>query len=245
MVLTSRHLRFMEMGVASPGQLVEAMADALGLPPATVTQYDRVLAEAGLRSKRGRGTSAAKVTARDAAHLLIAILGAPIEGGSVNQAVHICQTYGSMPLLPRFGYSLQAFRSFGLSQLKNLPTNHTLADLVEALIGGIAQGHQFKEPGRRRKSPFDDEQLRSGDDQFRITLQGPRPWASIRLTHDIAEDWMEKMVARDRPSPPPELIYFDAASRQHPKRRIDGPDMFQERTVSFRTIRALGSLLAN
>ena len=59
--------------MATPGQLVQVMADILGIPKATVTQYDRVLAEKGLRSKGGRGTSAARVTSRDAANLLIAL----------------------------------------------------------------------------------------------------------------------------------------------------------------------------
>ena len=59
--------------MATPGQLVQAMATALGISVATVTQYDRQLAENGLRSKGGRGVSAAAVTARDAANLLIAI----------------------------------------------------------------------------------------------------------------------------------------------------------------------------
>ena len=39
--------------MATPGQLVEAMAISLGIPVATVIQYDRQLAESGLRSERG------------------------------------------------------------------------------------------------------------------------------------------------------------------------------------------------
>ena len=64
--------------MATPGQLVKAMAATLGLSEATVGQYDRVLAENGLRSKGGRGLSAARVTAADAANLLIAIMASPI-----------------------------------------------------------------------------------------------------------------------------------------------------------------------
>ena len=61
--------------MATPGQMVQTMADVLGIPAATVSQYDRQLAEAGLRTTGGRGPSAAKVGATDAANLLIAILG--------------------------------------------------------------------------------------------------------------------------------------------------------------------------
>ena len=61
--------------MATPGQLVRTMASVLGIPEPTITQYDRNLAEAGLRQIRGRGTSAAEVSAEDAANLLVAILG--------------------------------------------------------------------------------------------------------------------------------------------------------------------------
>ena len=69
--------------MATPGQLVKTMAEALGIPAETVTNYDRVLSENGMRSKSGRGRGAAKVTASDAANLLIAILGSPVAGASV------------------------------------------------------------------------------------------------------------------------------------------------------------------
>ena len=66
--------------MATPGQLVECMAAALNVPRPTVLLYDRILAENGLRSKGGRGRSAAKVTVEDAANLLIAIAGTPTSG---------------------------------------------------------------------------------------------------------------------------------------------------------------------
>ena len=61
--------------MATPGELVKAIAAATGTPEPTVTTHDRILVMAGLRSKGGRGTSAAKVTPRDAAHILVALLG--------------------------------------------------------------------------------------------------------------------------------------------------------------------------
>ena len=47
--------------MASPGELVQLMADILGTSKASVVQYDRTLSEHGLRSRGGRGTSAARV----------------------------------------------------------------------------------------------------------------------------------------------------------------------------------------
>jgi len=61
--------------VASPGELVRKLSELLGIAERTIVLHDRNLVVAGLRSKGGRGTSAARMTARDAAHLLVAVLG--------------------------------------------------------------------------------------------------------------------------------------------------------------------------
>src|SRR5439155_17694246 len=81
-IWAKRRWKLREVLMATPGQLVKCIAEALGIPEPTVVQYDRLLAENGLRSKGGRGTSAAKVTAVDAANLLIAIMGSPVAGAS-------------------------------------------------------------------------------------------------------------------------------------------------------------------
>src|SRR6516162_4059956 len=59
----------------TPGQLVQAMSIALNTPLETVTQHDRNLAVAGLRTTGARGRNAPHVTTLDAARLLAAILG--------------------------------------------------------------------------------------------------------------------------------------------------------------------------
>jgi len=61
--------------VASPGELVRKFSQLLGIAEPTIVLHDRILVVAGLRSKSGRGNSAARMTARDAAHLLVAVLG--------------------------------------------------------------------------------------------------------------------------------------------------------------------------
>jgi hypothetical protein len=60
--------------MATPGELVEAIAVATGVPQPSVDQYNRQLHTAGLRTSGGRGRSAAKVTYLDAARLLIALM---------------------------------------------------------------------------------------------------------------------------------------------------------------------------
>lgn len=82
--------------MATSGQLVEAMAGALNIPVATVALYDRALSEAGIRTKGGRGRSAAKMTSRDAASLLIAIMASPITGPSISGAIEHYRVYAGL-----------------------------------------------------------------------------------------------------------------------------------------------------
>lgn len=207
--------------MATPGQLVKAMAETLGIPVATVTQYDRALAESGLRSKGGRGLSAAKVTASDAANLLIAILGSPVAGASVKVAADTCRTYGQLPFQPK-GSAPHLFSGLGLPQLKMLPKLHTLADSIEALITGASEGHVFKPfRGGRRVAPEND---------LSITLWGPIPRSFIDCYEVTADEKLRHPRLTYRVSPPP---------RQH----TSLCDMHQSRAVSFNTIRVLGSLL--
>ncbi|HEY5306097.1 MAG TPA: hypothetical protein VIJ52_05445 [Pseudolabrys sp.] len=61
--------------MATSGQLVEAVSRATGFAEETVVVHMRNLREAGHIAIGGRGPSAAKMTARDAAKLLIAVHG--------------------------------------------------------------------------------------------------------------------------------------------------------------------------
>jgi hypothetical protein len=78
--------------VASPGQFVRKFSQLLSIPEATIVLHDRNLVVAGLRSKSGRGNSAARVTARDAAHLLVAVLGSSLVKDSVETVRRYKQT---------------------------------------------------------------------------------------------------------------------------------------------------------
>src|SRR5262245_25400553 len=135
--------------MATPGQLVHEMADVLGMSEATVTQYDRVLAENGLRSKSGRGKSAAKVTARDAANLLIALATSP----SATDAVRNCKLYASLRDDVFSGESPENFALFGLPTLAHLPKNHSFRDALTALVAAAGDGEIFTVPKREPNRP--------------------------------------------------------------------------------------------
>src|SRR4051794_11597802 len=76
-IACQHHLRYSQMAggslMATLSELVEILARVEGIEPATVGLVARNLREAGLITTRGRGLSAANMSFRDAANLLIAV----------------------------------------------------------------------------------------------------------------------------------------------------------------------------
>src|SRR5258708_14243115 len=104
------------MDMASPGELVDVVARALGVPKATVTNHDRNLLKAGLRTKYGRGWAAANITPRDAAHLLTAILASAQVQDSVSSVQRYTETRPHPP-----GSAKSGFGRIGITELAALP----------------------------------------------------------------------------------------------------------------------------
>jgi hypothetical protein len=212
--------------MATPRQLVEAMALSLDIPVATVIQYDRQLAENGLRSKSGRGTSAAAVTARDAANLLIAVAASPLAGPTVKEAVRTCEAYGSLKALQRASW-VAKFPKFGLPALASLPVAHSLREALSVLIDGVGKGEIFQLPhmsGRAR------------DSGFLVRFDGPEPWAEI-FAYDPVEEATSQTAKEISQSA--RIVYTSGI-----RKKGWGPDLIQTRRISFATIRALGSLIS-
>jgi hypothetical protein len=214
--------------MATPGQLVEAMAISLGIPVATVIQYDRQLAESGLRSRGGRGRSAAAITARDAANLLIAIAASPLAGPTVKEAVRTCEAYGSLKALQRASW-IDRFPKFGLPTLASLPPGHSLGEALTTLIDAVGKGEIFQI--RDREGPF------TADFCFGVRFEGPEPWAEILADGSVGQGKTSQMAR---------LVYTSASAAKgfRKKRPGRGPDLHQTRRISFATIRALGSLIS-
>jgi hypothetical protein len=120
--------------MATPGELVEVMAKALGVPAPTVVVHDRNLVIAGLRSKGGRGRSAVHVTERDAAHLLVALLGS----AQVRDSVHTVKRYAKTRCVKKSS-GADGFKRSGIKELMELGDDHSFLDALEALI--IAAGN--------------------------------------------------------------------------------------------------------
>jgi hypothetical protein len=204
------------------------MADVLGISRATVTVYDRVLAENGLRSKSGRGTSAARVTSQDAANLLIALAASPIFGLSAKDAVRNCEAYGSLRRA-EVGWP-EAFTEFGLPTLARLPPKQNFRAALSALIDAAGRGETFKLPERGKRFSLST--------YFEVRFIGPGPCAEIIV------DGTKEFGLMGR------LIYIDPrqAKRFRLKVSKDGrpkiADLRHTSSVGFTTIQILGSLVS-
>ncbi len=114
---------------------MQALADALSVPKTTPLVHDRHLVVAGLRSKHGRGRGAAKVTAGDAARLLVAIMGSATLEDSVATVERYAATRAAASETRGHPYV-----GLGIPELESLPKDHSFTDALEALIASAAGG---------------------------------------------------------------------------------------------------------
>jgi hypothetical protein len=192
---------------------------------ATVPQFDRVLAENGLRSSGGRGTSAARVTPRDVANLLLAIMGSPMSGAAIKEAARTCRVYGSLPNLERAAMR-ENLLAYGLGSLARLPKKHTLHQALVSLIEG-ARLEQFMD------HPITGADYSGADHLFMIRLDSPRPWAEIFADSGAGDD--PRKWAR--------LVYTKAFEKKKDDLRPELYDLTQTRRVTYKTIRLIAATL--
>src|SRR4051812_27759836 len=118
--------------MAHPGELVRTLADVLGIGASTVAQQDRLLAQANIRRKSGRGRSAALMTAKDAASLLVAVVAPPIIGPQVRETVETFHAFSDLKAhLTEELYDSDVIPSelgdwSNLAILRDLPRGHSL-----------------------------------------------------------------------------------------------------------------------
>ena len=156
------------INVATPKELVKIVADALYVPEASVSMHDRNLANAGLRTMTGRGLSAARVTPRDAARLLIATAASR----NVKDSVSTVETYGNLISVKKW-----ESRYFQPPELTRLSKNHTLADALVALIDAGISGTLGEFTPNKEGSILPDFETR-----IVFTFMGPVPSAEIDIS---------------------------------------------------------------
>lgn len=194
------------------------MGNVLGISKATVVQYDRMLSEHGLRSKRGRGTSAAKVTPEDAANLLIALAASASSGAAPKDAVSVCKKFGSFVAVPLDDWQASCSK-LGLSLLADLAPEHTLRKALAALTSSAAKG----------------ELSQSSDVQVWVQFLAPEPAAHILCSSDKLGVEAHQHYVDVNPA---------AARRIARRGRLRG-DLVTMSTIGLPTLRTLGALVAD
>jgi len=121
--------------MATPAQLVRTVSAATGVPLPTVVDIDRKLVTGKLRTKGGRGFSAAQMTPLDAARLLTAVLASPQSNAAVEAVERYAQTRVDKA---RSGDTL--FGAITLDDLAALPARHGFVDALAALIVSASSG---------------------------------------------------------------------------------------------------------
>ena len=121
--------------MTSPSQLMQAISEATGVPLATVTDIDRWLLRESLRSKSGRGRSAARITPLDAARLLTAVLASPQSNAAAEAVLRYERT---RPDKRRSSEGL--FGTMGSHALAALPAKHSFVEGLAALVTSISNG---------------------------------------------------------------------------------------------------------
>lgn len=188
---------------ATPGQLKAKVAELFRLPANAVDYPWRVLREAGLVSKGGRGPSAAKVTPRDAALLLIAVAG-PLPASDVVSAV---RRYADLPLQVWPG--VKPNDSLPLPEAITDAT--TFADALAGLIACAADGslHQARadalaaQPGPHPVNIFHMEASLFGaypQASFRVfgrNVSCERMFSALPTDMEVLRDWKSDQEGDD------------------------------------------------
>lgn len=207
--------------------MVRRLAETTGVSLATITDLDRRLVTASLRSKGGRGLHAAQITPLDAARLLTAILGSAQANLAANAVDRYAQTQ-----VDRARSSDKIFGASGIADLVALPARHSFVDGLERLIGSAANGALAN-------------LIEKTDNQFappslEIFAFTQATYARIRLAGlpngTVAN--VEYIPARQ-----PRAAYPKIASRGIGTNEIAG-DLEQSRRVTERTILAVAELFA-
>jgi hypothetical protein len=221
--------------MASPGEMRLCMAKSLGIPEATIVSHDRTLVENGLRTKGGRGRSAAKVTSLDASNLLIAIVGSSM----VKDTLATVADYADLPCDgAERGSHGNAETSWNLTHfplpgLQALPAAHTFRDALCALIESAASGDLDRALAGLHRRKAGDRSIPSIW-SIEVELFGPVAQCTIAINgNQIQETHHYSRIPQDMN----ELLAWSAKIEQ-------GGDLSQARTFTGRTVRAIGALLS-
>ncbi len=165
--------------MATPGAFAKNLAEILTILPATMVVYDRVLRDAGLLDKGGRGRSATKRTFLDAARLIIATMSTT----SPAQAAKSVLSYGNLITDVEFERVYPRDRSITLESLcgSRFLSTHRFEEALSALIERVGHDDYYSFSDYCKRQDF-------GLSFFRNASQsGPSRFITVKV-------WRERLT---------------------------------------------------
>jgi hypothetical protein len=213
--------------MATLSDLVTAISATAGMPEATVFAYGRFAREAGFISQKGRGPSAATMTLRDAANLLIAVSGTDVTreaGNAIRQFRSMSGQVFSLEgsFTPIF---LEWFQPLGLKEVEyetefdrewdlELDFGRALEYFIKSTIDGRLV-ELFRKVTERELSLADRRESELGADHrlstdfdhfggfFELGLIKPKPGLGIQFGPDITVE-----IGFNRTAPSVEVVFY-------------------------------------
>jgi hypothetical protein len=208
--------------MATPPQLFKTVSSATGVPLATIVDIDRWLVKAKLRTKKGRGLNAARMTPLDAARLLTAVLASP----QSNEAAAAVERYG-LTVPDRTRSSEKLFAAAKLDDLAALSLHLSFVDALAALIGSVANGSLAAVIARSATSSAPSIEVFA----FTRAVKGRIRLAGLPNGFTTSIEYIPAAGVKGKP-------------RGRREADQDAGDLEQSRRITERTILAVASLLA-
>lgn len=222
--------------MASSGELIKVVAATLGLPEASVLVAFRNLRIAGLVSKSGRGNSAAKMTPKDAALLLLSVVGTTV----IKDSLIPISRHAKM----RPWGGIWNLHFFPVPELQSLDADHTFLDAVEALVIAAQSGSLANCYGIEFAEFLNLATYSNPPTTIQISMQEPFVWSSIRIAMidgdgaPIAEEMETQEYGRAT------YMREGVSYRSVPLNLGVGADLRHVHTITQKTLAAIARLLA-
>jgi hypothetical protein len=211
--------------MATLSELVETVAKAEGMDPATVSLIARNVRERGLITTGGRGTSAGKMTFLDAAHLLIGVNASD----RIQDAARTVRTYGELK-----NYSGRT------------PSGYKLVDALTELIKAASREALPPWYVSDLVPPRVAEDFSKGQAEVIVDFQRPGPFVQIGI---IAAErgsslaWGEFPFIRSKKRP--SILYGFTTTENEPGWLGKPGDRYDMTRIGYPTIRAVAKLFAS
>lgn len=182
--------------MANPGALVSKTAELLGMSEVYMGAFDRELAKHGLRTKHGRGPSAARMGSEDATNLLLAVLSgaqakdsaesvARFSGLSARQQQQSMMVNNAMTTYFDYRRPFDSL-ALGLKRVDQLPVGHSFFDILNELIFCAQTGELQRATASRTASQSHDGLLSNGTWSISVRVIAQTTTAEVSLACDKA-----------------------------------------------------------